>query len=370
MRFSRSPADVLVWLERSKTRLNVFSPLLCRHLEPLFKECWTVESLCHCSSSKHQLRRKRENQKPHQVKHPSKQHEQSISFLSFDHRDIRKSERVCFLILFSRRLSLFRFFRPRDWIFCVPVLIWEWDKATERRKMYSEEITKLNKALSCCAKLRTELKDAIGHIHRLSDKYSQVDYMEGIRVLENSYSMLSPHAKRRAPSSAKATSTPKTSMPTTSTPKVSARVRVALQFPAASKKSTPSGKRAPQETKRNNNKIAVRMIKVQRNIESIIAKLKAVQKVQQRNHAIALEQSLYQSCNNSACDSPGKLGHSQCFADHFSDSFGGHNHNNSSCHIGRRHRTPSKDGAYLAPLHQIHKRAIAINVRLSLLKSC
>lgn len=240
--------------------------------------------------------------------------------------------------------------------------------------MYSEEITKLNKALSYCAKLRTELRDAIGHIHRLSDKYSQIDYMEGIRVLENSYSVLSPHAslaKRRAPSSFKATSTPNRSMPNTSTPKMSAKVRVALQFPAASKKSTSNAKRAPQEMKRNNNKIVVRMIKVQRNIESIITKLKAVQKVQQRNHAIALEQSLYQSCNNSACDSPGKLGHSQCFADHFaiSDSFGGHNHNNSSCHISRHHRTPSKDGAYLTPLHQIHKRAIAINVRLSLLKS-
>lgn len=238
--------------------------------------------------------------------------------------------------------------------------------------MYSEETIKLNKALTYCYQLKTELNDAIGYIRKLSKKYDQIDYMEGFREFDKSYSNLSPKTVTPIKKVIRKKST--LAVTATSTPKLSAKARIALDFPMINKKSSSSsststnGKRQPQEIKRNNNKIIVRMLKVQRNIESIMNKMKVLQKNQQKNHAIALEQSLYQTCNNSSCCSPGKLGHSQCSIDHltFSDnSFGGQNHNNS----GSYYRAAAKENVYLTPLRQLQKRAIIIHSRLSTLRS-
>lgn len=237
--------------------------------------------------------------------------------------------------------------------------------------MYSEETLKLNKALTYCLQLKSELNDTIGHIRKLSKKYDQIDYMEGFREWEKSYMQLTPTRKPTTPIRCNirkkliATSTPKTS-----TPILSGKTRIAIDFPNIKRK------RAPREIKHNNNKIIVHMLKVQRNIESIINKMKVLQRTQQKNQAIALEQSLYQSCDNSSCYSPGKLGHSQCSLDHltFNDSFGGQHHNRSSNfspkHKQHLHRTPVKEAVYLTPLRQIQKRAVKIHLRLSKIKSC
>lgn len=229
--------------------------------------------------------------------------------------------------------------------------------------MYSEETLKLNKALTYCLQLKSEINDTIGHIRQLSKKYDQIDYMIGFRELEQSYTLSSP-CRKLTPIKYKtirkkliATSTPKTS-----TPILSGKSRIAIDL------SQIKRKRAPREIKQNNNKIIVHMLKVQRNIESIINKMKVLQKIQHKQHTIALEQSLYQSCNNSSCYSPGKLGHSQCSLDHltFNDNFGGQYLNNSQ---QKSHRTPIKETIYLTPLRQIQKRAVKIHLRLSTIKT-
>lgn len=268
---------------------------------------------------------------------------------------------------------------------------------------------RLDTALKFCDELKTQLSDAIGHIEQLNKRYNHIDYMENIRVLEKSRAELSPYIDHLhsqlslsptslspfvLASSSSSSSTPvvhrhrqrhHTTTTTTittkfdsSTPKVAAKICRALELSPIQKPNTLeksavgsnlniSVKRSVQDINQNNNTIAVRALKVQRNIETVLNHLKVLQRIHQRNHVIALEQSLYQSCNSSMCgtSSPGKLGHTHCHGgqywslnDSSVDSF------NASI------KTPKKKQShpYMTPLRKIQSQLLVSHAVL--LRSC
>lgn len=225
--------------------------------------------------------------------------------------------------------------------------------------MHSEELFTLDKALQYCDELKSQLSDAIGHIEALTKRYDHIDYMENICMLEkSSFALASPPylLKRHC-----------------STPKVSATARRTLELSPITNKGNASGnagpissaKRTVQHIKQNNNTIAVRALKVQRNIETMLNHLKVLQKIHQRNHEISLEQSLYQPCNNSMCgaSSPGKLGHTHCGVYNWSINDASYSTFNTTMTPKKKHSHP-----YMTPLRKIQMQTfVAHNV---LLKSC
>lgn len=252
--------------------------------------------------------------------------------------------------------------------------------------MHSEELFTLDKALQYCDELKSQLSDAIGHIEALTKRYEHIDYMENIRMLEKSRAELSPyidHLQSQLSLSPASLSPFVLASPSyslkrhhkssldCSTPKVSARRT--LELSSITNKANASGsagpilsaKRTVQHIKQNNNTIAVRALKVQRNIETMLNHLKVLQKIHQRNHEIALEQSLYQPCNNSMCgaSSPGKLGHTHCGDYNWSINGTSYSTFNTTMTPKKKHSHP-----YMTPLRKIQMQTfVAHNV---LLKSC
>lgn len=240
-------------------------------------------------------------------------------------------------------------------------------------KMHSEELLKLNKALKYCDQLKSQLNNAIGHIQMLNEKYNQIDYMENIRFLEQSRSNFVPYINHlqirlssslqyRSPLTINSTTDNRhhnKKVPLTSTPKLSAKNYYSFESTPIKKQKTT--KRTLQEVKKNSNKITVCSIKVQRNVETMLAHLKVLQKIHYRNHVNMLEQSLYQTCNNSVSASPGKLGHFHCLENWSNNSICC----NSVC-------MPTKEmihsTMYATPLKRFHKRTMNINV--TLLRTC
>lgn len=265
--------------------------------------------------------------------------------------------------------------------------------------MHSEELLTLDIALQYCDELKTQLSDAIGHIAELNKRYNYIDYMENIRMLEKSRAELSPYIDHLhsqlslSPNSLSpfvlASSSPVnhhhhqySTKLRCSTPIVSAKICRALDLSPIHKPTNntnegdpthfstttnSSAKRSVQDIKQNNNTIAVRALKVQRNIETMLNHLKVLQKIHQRNHVIALEQSLYQSCNHSLCGaaSPGKLGHTHCDSRNWSINDTSYNSFNISTNM-----TPKKKQShpYMTPLRKIQMQAIASHAVL--LRSC
>lgn len=281
--------------------------------------------------------------------------------------------------------------------------------------MQSEELSKINTALGHCIQLKSQLSGALVHIQRLNAKYNQIDYMETIRNLDAYYGR-----SMSCDDSFNSSFTIETnsSMEICGTPVNNNRKNAIFRRIVASKKltlaspltpdkqsapitpisftSTPSStpKRTVREVKRNNNTISVRTIKVQRNIEAIISKLRVMQKSHQRNNSKMLERSLYQTCNNSMNQSPGKLGHTDCMEHSFCNRSA--NISNTSIHDRRRSgmSTPKSNNAlnetftvkrsinfnepqrilqrvqqtYATPLKQMHKRLMHLNA--SLVRTC
>lgn len=216
--------------------------------------------------------------------------------------------------------------------------------------MFSEEISKLNKALKCCGILKENLHGSIKHIQHLNEKYNKTDYLEQLNLLEQTrrsiMSNRSPCIKLNYANKTKASSSPPLlSSPVLTISSVTKRLSSSSPShrqlkPTASaqsvrsstaqliaKKSTNKNrilhetaspikrihmKRSMHETRQNNNTIMVRTLKVHRNIETILTHLTVLQRRHHKNYVTMLEQSLYQECNNSF-DSPGKLGHFHCF---------------------------------------------------------
>lgn len=265
--------------------------------------------------------------------------------------------------------------------------------------MHSEELLKWDKALLYCNELKSQLSDAIGHVQELNKRYNIIDYMENVRMLEKSRAELSPYIDHLHSqlSVSPATLSPfvlasssssmvhrlhKTKFDS-STPKALSKIRRALEL-SPIRKSTAisssnssdshggapfsSAKRSVQDIQQNNNTIAVRTMKVQRNIETVLNHLKVLQRIHQRNHEIAMEQSLYQSCNNSMCgaSSPGKLGHTHCADQHYWSTISDTSFNS----FNTSNMTPKKKQShpYLTPLRKIQTRAIASHA--ALLRSC
>lgn len=258
--------------------------------------------------------------------------------------------------------------------------------------MYSEELLTLDKALQYCDDLKNQLSDAIGHIGELNKRYNCIDYMENIRMLEKSQAELSPyidHLHTQLTLSPQSMSPFVLASPSllhpyrhrlliakhdSSTPKLTSKIRRALELSPIQKPTAVNGKRSVQDIKHNNNTIAVRALKVQRNIETMLNHLKVLQKIHQRNHVIALEQSLYQSCSNSMCgaSSPGKLGHTHCADQNWSIGSGGGDYSfgsNRSFNTTPT-MTPKKKQSqpYMTPLRKIQMQAIAPHAVL--LRSC
>lgn len=269
-------------------------------------------------------------------------------------------------------------------------------KIQRNSEMHSEELFTLDKALLYCDELKSQLSDAIGHVEELNKRYNIIDYMENIRMLEKSRAELSPYIDHLHSqlSASPATLSPFVLASSTvhrlrqkkfvsSTPKVSAKIRRALELSPIRKPTAlivssssdslggapiSSTKRSLQDIQQNNNTIAVRAIKVQRNIETVLNHLKVLQRIHQRNHEIAMEQSLYQSCNNSMCgaSSPGKMGHTHCADQHYWSTINDTRFSSFNTSLMTPKKKPSHP--YMTPLRKIQTRAIASHA--ALLRTC
>lgn len=286
-------------------------------------------------------------------------------------------------------------------------MVKEPEPKNQDNKMHSEELFTLNIALQYCDELKTQLRDAIGHIGELNKRYNHIDYMANFLLWEKSRGEFLPYIDHLQ---SQLSLSPNLCLPFSpavsslsvhhrqrlspkkignSTPKVSAhKIRRALELSPIKKPLTNSSdsdagggggndgpisavKRTVQEITYKNNTITVRTLKVQRNIETMLNHLKVLQKIHQRNHAIALEQSLYQSCNNSMCDasasaSPGQLGHTQCNQNWSMNNSFSSNFNTTTINM-----TPNKNQShkYVTPLRKLQKQAMRSN-RILLLRSC
>lgn len=251
-------------------------------------------------------------------------------------------------------------------------------------KMFSEEILKLNKALKHCDSLKKNLHESVLHLQNLNEKYNKIDYLEQINLFEAArksiMSNFSPSIKhnrhsnklKSSPLSLFASSSPLSttfkSITTKSLPasplsttcqsigkrsmnknRLSVIELATASTPAAAAKKTATTpikrihmRRSAYEIKQNNNTIMVRTLKVHRNIETILTSLTVLQRKQHKNYVTMLEQSLYQECNNSSFDSPGKLGHFHCFNATIGNNISDNCHNSSdgsSCGVAGRDDT-------------------------------
>lgn len=260
----------------------------------------------------------------------------------------------------------------------------------------SEEVCQINSALIHCTQLKTQLQGTLLHIQRLNTQYNQTDYMAVIRNMENyRKSTVSPYPKVRqrdqsaGESNSHQCSTPakrptmfrRRQLNVTSTPNQCAQLDKTFDL-SHSDLDTP--KRSVREMKNSNNTINVRTIKVQRNIEAIIAQLQVLQKSHKKRHQHHLEQSLFQNCSNTSIGSPGQLGHMHCLEHRIASlgsSFGSNDslHNHSGSNTPKNHKRALQSNEdqktldrvkrfYATPLQRMHKRLTHLNA--SLVSTC
>lgn len=258
-----------------------------------------------------------------------------------------------------------------------------------------EEIDQMNVALRHCSELKGQINKTLSHVRRLDAKYNQTDYAAILANIENNLRTMkersnrsksaartvTPYQKPRQRQSGLVATSPVVTTPPKPIANTPTKQRAAVSKPrplfisksnASSSQSLTSLDDCQTPTRsirtlfEQNNKVSVSAIKVQRELESMIAKLQYVQREQSRAHRLNTEQSIYRSSSNSLLN--------QVESKHLDSPIAGRPMTSTPNKLKRSKLDESNlvmrrvQVMYGTPLQKMHKRLINLNA--SLVKTC